>query len=156
MCGLQALVFRVVAAQLFEALRGRLQRCIFVFQAGDLIGLHSDGHDAGQENGGKGNRWKPAADKRQHLRWMHLPGFNSTRQRNVRLQSLQQPGGSRRSRRFAQQLFDSLVLHNVILRSSRPEIRFVGVGAQEIERLTQAIFHRAGGDAQRLGGLVQG
>src|SRR5438093_2704079 len=43
----------------------------------------------------------------------------------------------------------------VILRSSRPEIRFVGVGAQEVERLTQAVFHRAGGDAQRLGGLVQ-
>ena len=52
MCGLQALVFRVVAAQLFQAGRGRLQRGIFVFQTGDLIGLHRDGHDAGQENGG--------------------------------------------------------------------------------------------------------
>ena len=68
MRGLQALIFRVVAAQLFEVLRRRLQRCVFVFQLGDLIGLHRDGQDAGEENGGKGDGRKPAADQRRRFR----------------------------------------------------------------------------------------
>src|SRR5881394_1591310 len=39
--------------------------------------------------------------------------------------------------------------------SSRPKFRLPGVGPQEIECLAQAVFHRAGGDAQRCRSLLQ-